>query len=80
MTEILDIIQDGGGYYYFKTSEELDNIQSLRYFFDNVLVDFAVLEEYDTSAEVLFEGHWIYLNSFGNGDFYSHVIEIELKD
>lgn len=80
MRDILEIIQDGGGYYYFKTSEELDNIQSLQYFFDNVLVDFSVLEEFDTSAEVLFEEHRIYLNSFGNGDFYSHVIEIEVMD
>lgn len=80
MTDILDIIQDGGGYYYFKTSEELDNIQSLQYFFDNVLVDFEVLDEWGTSAEVLYKGHRLNLNSFVNGDFYSHVIEIEVMD
>ena len=76
--DIAQIITEGGGYYYFKTTEPMDNIQSMQYFLDYILEEVEIDYDDGTYVEVFYYGDRLGLHSGGNGDFNHHKITIEV--
>lgn len=72
------------GIYYFNTENDLNNIESLSHFLDEILFmsDEFELDQDSTQAYIwnIESGEEIVLDSYGNGDFYSHIIEWYIKE
>lgn len=81
---IVDMYKEECGVFYFKTDVDLDNIESLNYFIEELLItsDYFEIDSSDAQAYIrnMETGRYIILDSSGNGDFYNHKIEWYIED
>ena len=60
---------------HFSTDEDMDNCEALSYFLEVSGLEDCVIDGDNTSVELRVNGEKVFLSSYGDGDFFSHIVE-----
>lgn len=74
-----ELFKGGEVTYYFDTEDGLDNIESMKFFLNEVGIPNDLISLNDGTQVILKHPKYSYsliLNSSGNGDEFSHIVEV----